>query len=303
MGSCISKCYKTKKKLNEDHSILVQDKLIISSSPSKMTTMPLENLKKPLSPSPSTSSFSCSTNTTSKRTVTSSSSSESSSSCSSSLLVAKDRSFSNEFLRSCVEDNPQMISLTPNAMEENCNDISFAGVSKIKYFPQNFDPSLSTKQPVQEKATNHVPATKKKRPRASSPTLARQKSFRLEQESSPMPNRALGSPSPSRRFNNVDNCGYVPTNGTSNYYRRRIASKGNNSISSCSKKESFRARTASSPNRKCCNFTERNNDTLISREAGTKIDDHAGIKDMQEMDIVMEDINNPLIALDCFIFL
>ncbi|GFQ01654.1 hypothetical protein PHJA_002309300 [Phtheirospermum japonicum] len=227
------------------------------------------------------------------------SSSSSLSSCSSSLLSSKDRSFSNEFLRSCVKDNLHIISLNPKAINEKDQEKPYVSARKTPYYPPSSllaSPLVKKKQSIQEKAENNVP-TPKKRARASSPTLVRQKSFRKEPNYNPvLPNRALRSPSPSRRFNN----------GTSenNSCRRQIVSKGNNV-----KRESFRAPTAS-PNRDLTigrNFLAMKKDTLISQQVSGKIDDDhvaAGdIKGRQDMDIVMEDINNPLIALDCFIFL
>ncbi|KAI3464584.1 hypothetical protein Pfo_021247 [Paulownia fortunei] len=319
MGSCISKC-RPKKKFKEDCSH-VHDKLVISqdpisSVPPNMTTMPLE---KPLSPAPSTSStasfssFSCSTN--SKCTMASSISSSSSTSCSSSLLSTKDRSFSNEFLWSCVKDNPHIVGLNPMLKEKS---LEKPVVSGNKIHPQNLDPPslvaspivvAKVKQSIQEKAMISV-STPRKRARASSPTLVRQKSFRKDQNSaSSIPNRGLRSPSPSRRFNG-ENSRSVSTNGTNeNSCRRPIVYKGNaaNSATSGLKRESFRVPTAS-PNRELTisrNFSVRKKDSF-SQQVSTKIDDHVAVGDIQssqEMDAVMEDINNPLIALDCFIFL
>ncbi|KAL3641200.1 hypothetical protein CASFOL_016168 [Castilleja foliolosa] len=282
MGSCISKC-KPNKKLKKDFSH-VQDKLVISqdkpisSNPPKTTITPSDNLK-PLFPTPSSSScssFSCSTNTTKLTTPSSSTISSSSSSCSTALLSSKDRSFSDEFLRSCVKDNPHISSLNPKTIN----------------------------QKDREKLANNVP-TPKKRARANSPTLVRQKSFRKEQSYSynpVLPNRTLRSPSPSRRFNNGAS--------ENNSFGRGIVSKGSNVVNSCPRRDSFRA-PAASPNRDFTNgrnFSARKRDTLISQQVSGKIIDdvHVGVGDVkgkQDMDIVMEDINNPLIALDCFIFL
>lgn len=69
-------------------------------------------------------------------------------------------------------------------------------------------------------------------------------------------------------------------------------SKGS-SVNPGPKRESFRASTPS-PNRDLTisrDFSERKRDAFSQQVRG------------QEIDIVMEDINNPLIALDCFIFL
>lgn len=143
--------------------------------------------------------------------------------------------------------------------------------------------------PVQEKGVSAVP---KKRARATSPSLVRQKSYRKEHNSSSansVPNnRGLRSPSPSRRLAD----GNHNIRGFSTKHGANIVSKGS-SVNPGPKRESFRASTPS-PNRDLTisrDFSERKRDAFSQQVRG------------QEMDIVMEDINNPLIALDCFIFL
>lgn len=295
----------------------MHDKLVISQDPpisslqTKMTAMPLH---KPLSPPPSTSStssfssFSRSNNSkcsTIASSVSSSSSSLSSSSCSSSVLSVKDRCFSNEFLMSCVKDNPHAIGLKEKSLEKTdfCSN-------KIRSY--SLDPSFllsspnvapKSKQSVQEKAM----ITPRKRVRASSPTLVRQKSFRKESNSVTLtPNRGLRSPSPGRRFNGENNRSFS-TNGTyENSYKRPVLSKGRSAVSSATsgpRRESFRASIAS-PNRD----SSINSDLLVrkkdafSQQISTKIG-AGNSKSFHDMDVVMEDINNPHIALDCFIFL
>lgn len=313
MGSCISKCRPKKKFKEDDSPHQVHDKLVISqgppisSLPAKMTAMPLQ---KPLSPPPSTSSTSsfssfsrskCSTMASS----VSSSSSSSSLSCSSSVLSVKDRSFSNEFLWSCVKDNPHAIGLKEKRLEKTdfcTNKIHSHNLDTTSLLSSpNAAPKL--KQSVQENAK----ITPKKRVRASSPTLVRQKSFRKETSSVPLtPNRGLRSPSPSRRFNGEKNRTFL-TNGTfENSYKRPVLSKGKSAVNSgtCGvRRENFRASIAS-PNRDLSinpDSLVRKKDAL-SQQNSTKID-AGNIKSIQDMDVVMEDINNPLIALDCFIFL
>ncbi|PIN20849.1 hypothetical protein CDL12_06454 [Handroanthus impetiginosus] len=301
MGSCFSKC-KPKKKFKEDCSH-VHDKLVISQEPilsiPQNTTPILLPSQKPLSPAPSSSStssfssFSCSNN--SKCTLSSSTSSSCSSSSSSSVVITKDRSFSNEFLWSCVKENPHIITRKPVV---TANKIHSHNLSPSSLVPKVKLPSH------QEKAV-----TPKKRARSNSPTLTRQKSFRKEQN--PMtstPNRGLRSPSPSRRFNGENMSRTTTTNVTNeNSYRRQSMSKGTNAANSCLKKESFRA----SPNRdlmmRSRNLSVRKKDVFCQQDSA-KIIDGVGDGDVddkgsKEMDIVMEDINNPLIALDCFIFL
>ncbi|CAA0831687.1 Unknown protein [Striga hermonthica] len=266
MRSCISKC-KPKKKSIEVLSP-VQDKLIISQHvPPKMTTMPFENPK----PLPS---HSCSTDA-SKFTATSSSMSPSS--ASSSALIAKDRSFSNELLWSCVKENHHVIDLKKNISADKRDQKST---------------SMKTKQPSQEKAAASSVPMPKKRARSNSPTLVRQKSFRKEQSLSSMPNRALRSPSPSRRFSTGENGGYISANG--------VYENGLHGRQAGTRRESFRA-SAARLNRELAvgpNFSLAKKGMFVSRRASAKIDDF-------EMDVVMEDINNNPhnIALDCFIFL
>ncbi|XP_057795629.1 uncharacterized protein LOC131011800 [Salvia miltiorrhiza] len=291
MGSCISKCKPKKKAKHEDpipsgrHHVLV----ISRDPPPEITIMPPH---KPFSPAPSTSSaasfssFSCSATSKYSAAMAASSVSSSSSSLSSSsysTCALRDRSFSNEFLRSCAKEIPHVVNVEKTASFPN------------KIPSQNLDP-LTTK----------LAPTPKKRARASSPTLVRQKSFRKEQNS---PNRGLRSPSPSRRFNGDGNR-IFPVQES--YYRKPVVSRGNNApkresfrapspartpkreLSIAPKTESFRAPAPAIPKR----------ELSISREYSVRKSDAFSSKiDGREVDVVMEDINNPLIALDCFIFL
>lgn len=272
MGSCFSKCKPKKKLVKEEDPghghVPVHDKLVVSRDPPpEMTKLPLH---KPLSPASSTasfSSFSCSVASkhcaaTAASSVSSSSSSLSSSSSSSySTCGLKDRSFSNEFLLSCAKENPHAVGLN---------------VETTALFPNKI---LSQNLPLA--------STPKKRARAASPTLVRQKSFRKEQNS---PSRGLRSPSPSRRFNGDGNGNRIfPVK--ENYYRKPVVSRGNNAVTSA---PSFRA-----PNRELSisrEYSVRKSDALCEQISSK-------INGRDQVDVVMEDINNPLIALDCFIFL
>ncbi|XP_073136576.1 uncharacterized protein [Henckelia pumila] len=301
MGSCISKC-KRKKKFKEDCSCShVHDKLVISqdhpksSIPSNPT--PPAMLKPIVTPSQS-SSFSCSNNSKSFATMASSISSSSSSSCNSSsvLIGAKDRSFSNEFLWSCVKENPHIIGV-----KQSLENPKRTPLRNLEHSIE-FSPFVTrTKHSVQENLTAPTP---KKRARANSPTLVRQKSFRKEQ------NRGLRSPSPSRKF--IGENDRISILADANSCKGPIfpkASATNNSLSYGLKKESFRP-PAASPNRDFAikrDVSVRKMDAF-SQQASKKIGgDHVAGEDIQSrqgLDIVMEeDINNPLIALDCFIFL
>ncbi|XP_073271944.1 uncharacterized protein [Primulina huaijiensis] len=293
MGSCISKCTR-RKKFKEDCSCShVHDKLVISqdhpNSSIPSNTTPPTKLKPVIIPSQS-SKFSHSDNSKSCATMASSISFSSSCNSSSVLIGAKDRSFSNEFLWSCVKESPHIMGVKQNLENPKRTPL------------QNIDPSIEfspfvtrTKLSVQE---NLAGSTPKKRARENSPTLVRQKSFRKEQ------NRGLRSPSPSRKFNRENNNSLL---ADENSYKGPIFPKASatDSLSYGVKRESFRPPTTS-PNRA---FAIKRNVSVPKMDAfSKKIGGNHGvgedIQSRQGLDIVMEeDINNPLIALDCFIFL
>ncbi|MBA0866169.1 hypothetical protein Goshw_018575 [Gossypium schwendimanii] len=319
MGSCISKC-KPKKCYIEDFGH-VQDKIVISSSQPPKTPVPAVSKKispLPLSPtissSSSISSFTCST----VNTATSSCSSVSSSA---SVLSSKDRSFSNEFLWACVKENPHIVRI--NSIKEASRTL--AATRSPSHIPE-YSPvkPVSGKQaiPVREKGS-----TPQKRGRSSSPsTLTRQKSFRKDPDlrlNSPcnnyLPSRGLRSPSPSRRFNGDNN------NSSSNYRgllastskdmcssKRIVGPKVNalNSVSPSQRREHLRVSSPklnsydrNSPLKSCL----RNRETFVHR-ISSKIDETAlraafSSPQQENESISMEDMDNPLISLDCFIFL
>ncbi|KZV17360.1 hypothetical protein F511_22035 [Dorcoceras hygrometricum] len=289
MGSCISKC-RTKKKFKEDCSCShVQDKLVISQDHPKSSTpsnpTPPAKSKAVITPSHESSPFSCSDNSKSSATMATSSSSCNSSSA---LTAARDRSFSNEFLWSCVKENPQI-----TGVKQSLENPKRTPLQNLQHSTE-FSPLVTRrKHSVRENLTSSTP---KKRSRANSPTLVRQKSFRKEH------NIGLRSPSPSRRFIGENNRIFLTDE---NSCRGPIFSNANATSTSLSygvKKESFRPPTAS-PNR---DFSIKRNvkvDVCSSKKTGA---DHCVAEDIQSrqgLDILMEDINNPLIALDCFIFL
>jgi|UniRef100_A0A2N9IUV0 hypothetical protein len=292
MGSCISKCRPKKKhSLEEFHH--VQDKLVISQTPKN--PIPHSNKISPSPPSPtsSTSSISSLTCTTGNTT-----SSTSSLSTASSALSSKDRSFSNEFLWSCVKENPHIIrinSIRENALSQAATRAHFQKSDLLAKTIMELE-----KQSLQRKVIGSIP---KKRVRSSSPApLTRQKSFRKEPEwpnvAHSLPSRTLRSPSPSRRFNG-DRCGRVMTNTTMESHSKRMLGK-----SSSMKMENLRSASPhnnSSRLRPCL----RNRETCTHR-IGSKIDEMAVTKALSHNDfdsIPLEDIDNPLISLDCFIFL
>ncbi|KAL3504315.1 hypothetical protein ACH5RR_034156 [Cinchona calisaya] len=303
MGSCISKC-RPKKKFKKDCNCIeefshVHDKLVI-------TQAPLQAIQNPVSPSPSAASSTSFSSVSGANCSTSSgfsmaSSLSSSSSSSSSVSIAKDRAFSNEFLWSCVKENPHVVgrNVIKGSLEKS-------GLSN-KVRPNKFDFPSSEKSnvlPVKEANMQQFGrSTPKKRARANSPIMVRQKSFRKEPDktsSSPtyhLPNRSLmRSPSPSRRFNG-ESLTDSSTNAIKEIYSRKISVPKANFVthtSSSTRKESFR--TPFTPNydlnKRCTNSKSNEIEGGCEKEAS---------QDVEAM--LVEDINNPLIALDCFIFL
>ncbi|CAI8598499.1 unnamed protein product [Vicia faba] len=143
-----------------------------------------------------------------------------------------------------------------------------------------------------------------KRVRSNSPTnLTRQKSFRKEVELLPTrPNRMTGSPSPSRRFTISDNSVSKRMSNTNNSPNVSVAhySRSVNSSSSI-RKESVKAKI-SSPNSN--NSLRRiHSSGLNSRQRETIVKDVVSNHNHNMDSTVMEDVDNPLISLDCFIFL
>ncbi|XVF37011.1 hypothetical protein REPUB_Repub19eG0108600 [Reevesia pubescens] len=313
MGSCISKC-RPKKYYIEDFGH-VQDKLVISSQQAPKTPIPVSNKISPLPPlsptisSSSVSSFTCTTN----NTTTSSCSSVSSSA---SVLSSKDRSFSNEFLWACVKENPHIIRI--NSIKEA--SLALATTKSPTQKPESpVKPVVApAKQAILTREKGSIP---QKRGRSSSPspsqsTLTRQKSFRKEPDrinsAYYLPSRSLRSPSPSRRFSgDNNNRGILASTSKEICSSKRIVGpKVNalNSVSASLRKEHLRPSSQMlsshpSPLIKSC---LRNRETFIHR-ISSKIDETAlrsALSSQQENDsITMEDIDNPLISLDCFIFL
>ncbi|XP_027190232.1 uncharacterized protein [Cicer arietinum] len=282
MGCCISKCtpddkqhpLQQQQQQQSQFNKHLQDKLVISQ-PSPISQTPTtttfhysSNKISPSPPSP-TSSISSLTCTTSN-TISSSASSFSSTNS----LTSKDRSFSNEFLWSCYKENPH--------------------ITRIKESSHSFTPKkiVINPSPIKQPPPQNMP---QKRMRSNSPTnLTRQKSFRKEVEVLPLKtnnvSRMFGSsPSPSRRFN---------TTLSDNSVSKRMMN--NTTKVSCVKGAS------SSPNNSSRRLHSSTGLNLRHRE--TKIDETV-VKDVHSshhhnMDsTIMEDIDNPLISLDCFIFL
>ncbi|CAI9755853.1 unnamed protein product [Fraxinus pennsylvanica] len=319
MGTCISKS-RSKKKIKEDHSH-VHDKLVISQD--SVSVINPQITDRPVSPAPSSvssasfSSFSCSNGGPSK-VFSVALSSSSSSLCSSAALCTKDGSFSNEFLWSCVKENPHVIGLnqTKKCLEKSAVYSRIQHQNSLEHLVKPVaEPVLKNSTPEEFFVDEMVQqATPKKRSRAASPTLVRQKSFRREHNSaSSNPNRGLmSSPSPSRRFTGDNISRTVPTTVSRNNSCRNssVILRANTNISASSgrKKEYSRPQTACPSH----DLTRRNaaitsKRDVINQRINAKIDD-VSIGEVQrnqgmDMDLVLEDINNPLISLDCFIFL
>ncbi|KAK7351079.1 hypothetical protein VNO77_10253 [Canavalia gladiata] len=306
MGCCISKCRPDNKHSLEEqqqqqhhhHFNHLQDKLVISQAPPTPTLYSSTKIS-PSPPSPtsstcSVSSFTCTTSNTI--------SSASSLSTASSSLSSKDRSFSNEFLWSCYKENPHITRI--NSLREATLSLPKPHYRKININPSPTQPNLAT--------TNHSPPQKivnvgsfsmpQKRVRSNSPTnLTRQKSFRKETERC-MQSRTLGSPSPSRRFNG-DKCGNANLGTTlaDNSASKRIMNSPKVSV----RKESVKAPSPNNSSRRFqCGLRHR--ESCSTFKIGSKIDETVvnDVLSHHDMDVtLMEDIDNPLISFDCFIFL
>ncbi|KAK8692198.1 hypothetical protein V6N13_075673 [Hibiscus sabdariffa] len=309
MGCCISKC-KPKKYYIEDFTH-VQDKLVLSSSQAPKTPIPVSKKISPLPRSPtissasSVSSFTCSTVNTAISSCSSSASS---------VLTSKDRSFSNEFLWACVKENPHIVRI--NSIKEASRTLTVTkSPSQISNSPVKPVVALAKQaSPAREKGS-----TPQKRGRSNSPSpLTRQKSFRkdpdyrLNSAYNYLPSRGLRSPSPSRRFNGDNYRGLLASTSKEVCSSNRIVGpKVNalNSVSPSQRRENFRV---SSPKLHSHDPTTplkprlRNRETFVHR-ISSKIDEialRAALSTQQENEpVTMEDIDNPLISLDCFIFL
>ncbi|XP_009617013.1 uncharacterized protein LOC107770514 [Nicotiana tabacum] len=317
MGSCISKCNPQKDFQEEDNHLdnheCVRDKLVISQAPiSPKISLPSSSstIQKRVSSSPSSSSSSVSLSSFSSIvTNTTLSSSLSSSSSSSSSSCFKDRSFSNDFLLSCAQEHDHILDIKKINKGTTCVTQS---MSSTMLRSSSSSSSLS-KPPSPRRECNST--TPKKRPRANSPTIVRQKSFRKEPDQQlkggnignntlnatstyhHFPNRTtLKSPSPSRRFpSNL--------NGDSSF-RRSVVSKGNNG-NILSRSSSLRRENHINNNQPAIT-PKREGKMRNALQVSPKIDEMeiGEVKSSHDLDsFLMEDINNPLIALDCFIFL
>ncbi|OWM85134.1 hypothetical protein CDL15_Pgr027921 [Punica granatum] len=321
----------------EDHHVydddlygFVQDKLVISQAPPfKVPPTPLSNK---ISPSPlelSFSSKSASTIFTASKSSASSSVISSASSCSSSSLstassapslTSKERSFSNDFLLSCIKENPHVLRINNSVKAGDYPVLSSPDIIHARGVGSPARPPIPS--PARPSIPQKMPAlqgpTVQKRVRSSSPNLTRQKTMRVAEPDSSacsqsLSSRVLRSPSPSRRFEGGDKKRGTLATSTreviGNRTRPVAANEESNSVCSTSpsmvrRKEHIRP---ASPNRNP--ITTRLRECAMSSESfahqiGAKVEEIASKFSSPGDDVdSADDINNPLISLDCFIFL
>ncbi|GAB2270420.1 hypothetical protein Dimus_005322 [Dionaea muscipula] len=313
MGSCISKCKPNKSNIpiGVIPHLPVQDKLVISQTQTCVSALP----------SCTYSSASSSSAGISLVPATSTSSYASS--------LSKERSFSsNEFLLSCIEDNQHIVQ---------ADDLIKIGI--ITTLRGKGDIAESSKFDLDLAAANkkqqsprRVVATKssetQKRQRSSSSNLTRQKSFLREPDGSLAQtcasSRNLRSPSPSRRFVGGDlsrgtGGGFTgtpvitppPPPQVKNPTRQQHCSAAAKAYAPvqkylpCVNKEGKQRPPSpsnnSSTSRRCygseANWVGRPSPPQVMNQVPRVVPR----EDVESMP--MEDIDNPLIALDCFIFL
>ncbi|KAM6543308.1 hypothetical protein CsatB_007755 [Cannabis sativa] len=287
-----------------------------------------------LSTNSSLSSFTTcpfSTKTTCRSTSTISNSCSSSSTASSS---SKDRSFSNDFLWSCYKENPHIIRI--NSIKQTSTS-NYSNKTTSFLSPENVPPAALKKSSVSQK---RLRSSSPSSVANDYHHLTRQKSFRRDISEKSKPSgpiisssrrlTASRSPSPSRRF-----IGTNPGPRGDNYKlsthskrtapnysldssRRVMNALGNYSdqttTSYYSRKErSTTSRPSTSPKDissgdRPIRSSLRNrdlslNNNTINHPYGTKINGDAMISDQEFDSVLLEDIDNPLISLDCFIFL
>lgn len=341
MGCCISKCSPKKKDFKEaeepyEKYCYVPEKLFMSRCPSRVSPLLLPDKNRfnpiplpdkfihvpdklpPPSPPLKVASFSpIQPSTTSNSSLSSSSSSLSTAS---SISVSKERSFSNDFLRACYQENSHVARIS------SLREASLSMKTTKPGYPSRIDsPVISNQYSTTPNRANENPkrgSNGSKRTREPSPnhrSLTRQKSFRQDQErvvmssssnsltkgkflKSPSPSRRyegniLKSPSPSRRYEG----NFLKSPSPSRRFGMAAADLMVNSISSRVRKDSI---DLYGP--KTCHKSNRS-ETRIHR-ISSKIDEtiiREVIANHKEPVVPMyEEVGgNPLIDLDCFIFL
>ena len=164
--------------------------------------------------------------------------------------------------------------------------------------------------PVQQSIPQKVntSTTPHKRVRSNSPTtLTRQRIFRREQDrfnsSHSLPvGRTLRSPSPSGRFNGDSGRGILTAMAKESHSKRMVGTMLNSANSVRKEKLGLTSSYINSSQHRSC---LRNRETCIHRTR-SKIDEVAvdeAVAHQNNDSIPMADTDNPLISLDCFIFL
>lgn len=323
MGHCISKCIPSSNHFDrfEDDRDLVQDKLVISQAPSPFKFRPPSRLGgNKNSPHPSVSSSSSSSKFAPSSLFTTAAASNgssggcSSSSCSlsstaSSGLSSKGRSFSNDFLLSCIKENPQILRINSPIKASNRHHVS-SSPDRIQARGAESPARQPARSPVSwqlipKKMPGPPGPVMQKRVRSSSPNLTRQKSMRVTEPtdgllySHSLPGRILRSPSPSRRFEGADRSkGTLPTT-------TREADNSIGSMSSSIGRRKEHIRPASPNNNPIASRLREPVMSSSTRESSAhQVEEIASKFSLpHNVDSSSDDINNPLISLDCFIFL
>ncbi|KAJ0257540.1 F242 protein [Hirschfeldia incana] len=336
MGCCISKFSPKREDFKQvedpqEKYCYAPEKLFMSRCPSRVSPLlvPDKNRFNPIPvpdkfihisdklppPSPQVKLASFSPNvhpsTTSNSSLTSSTSSLSTAS---SISESKERSFSNDFLRACYQENSHVARIS--SLRESSLSLKNGHPNRSN---SPVKPNRYSTTPNRAIATPERGTYGSKRTREPSPNhraLTRQKSFRKDQErvimsssssltkgkflKSPSPSRRyegtfLKSPSPSRRYE-----GFLKSPSPSRRFGMAEGDLKVTSLSTSLRKDSLdlsRLKTFPRNNR---------SETRIHR-IGSKINTTT-IKEVveshMETDVPMfEEIGNPLIDLDCFIFL
>ncbi|XP_068648366.1 proline-rich receptor-like protein kinase PERK9 [Aristolochia californica] len=301
MGSCISKSKSPTYEEDDPEPIHIQDKRVIITS-SQTPPSPLSNCI-PSSPPPPPQIPKCVSSPPFSTPTTSSISSLSSSSSCTSCASSKDRSFSNEFLWSCIKENPHILqeeSKKPSprkAVQSNSSPVAaLQRPRRSSLRPSSCSPKQSSRRRVAPQSPT--------RARSNSPPLALQRSFRKEPDrpgSTPLPRRNLGSsPTLSRRFGKDSSQTHLKNGkaaGTENQTRTKKENQPPASPSRLIKKETTGSNRKAQVDqadliKKQTSLHHMNQQNRRGRACDQEIKRHP-----------LEDIDNPLIALDCFIFL
>ncbi|KAG9457183.1 hypothetical protein H6P81_001691 [Aristolochia fimbriata] len=339
MGSCISKSKSSAVEEDDpDPAVQIQDKRVINIASSQIFAplSPIPKCRLPSSPPPpvkllpkriSPPSPPFSSSTPSASSLSSFSSTSSCTSCASS----KDRSFSNEFLWSCAKENPHVLQdefkkqSTPRKAGETKSSPP-RRAPQPQRGPSVRPTSCSPRQSLRRRVAPPSPARVRSNSpplahRSNSPPLARQRSFRKEPVerpgSSPLPRQRNVGSSPSRRFGK-ENCGqshlkkkkkkkinigkvaaateYCQTRNKVKETGQAPASPTKEEMLGCNRKAAQVDQADLIKQKQTCSTLLHH---TIDREDGRE-----GTTCEQEMEShPLEDIDNPHIALDCFIFL